>query len=368
MRNLFSFIGEAELKYLTYIGTYTNERKEGIHIFESNPETGEFTPIGLVGGIENPTYLNLNKANTLLYATLGITQLGSRAKNGALAAYAVQGEKLKLLNFKPVHTTPPCYVALDRSENSLIFAEYSNAVSGVFELNADGSISDSPPKTVVHKGSGPNKKRQEKAHAHCAEMTPDNKYICIVDLGLDCVKLYDYSRRSEGLIEVEKMVLKTKSGAGPRHITFHPNGKLAFVINELNNTLCSYFYTGEGFTLIQSVNTLPSDFDGKNTAAAVKINSAGDRVFASNRGHDSIATFGIDPATGKMERMAISKLNGPQPRDFQLMPGEKFALVGYQEANQIQAYAYDAGSGKFTAVHKPAAVHKPVCVKFGAQV
>jgi len=356
------------MKYLTYIGTYTSERKEGLHIFESDTESGELIPVGLVGGIENPTYLNLNKDKSRLYATMGLTQLGPRSKNGVLAAYAVQGSKLKLLNFEPVHATPPCYVAVDKSEKSLIFAEYTNALAGVFELNEDGSIADTPPQTVVHTGSGPNTQRQNKAHAHCAEMTPDNKYICIVDLGLDCVKLYDYANRAQGLTEAKDMTLKTKKGAGPRHITFHPNGRLAFVINELDNTLSSCFYTGDGFRHIQTLNTLPSDFHDKSTSAAVKLNAAGDRVFASNRGHDSIVTYGLDAATGKMERMSISKLAGSAPRDYELMPGEKFALVGHQFSNEIQAYAYDAGSGIFTPVHKPVTVHKPVCVKFGAQV
>jgi len=356
------------MKYLTYIGTYTNERKEGIHIFEADMETGIFLPVGLVGGIENPTYLNLNKDKTLLYATLGVTQLGASGQNGALAAYAVQGSSLKLLNFKPVHKTPPCYVQLDKTEKSLIFAEYTNALAGVFELNADGSISDAPPQSVIHQGSGPNRKRQEKAHAHCAEMTPDNKYICIVDLGLDSIKLYDYASRANGLQEVKEMVLKTKGGAGPRHITFHSNGKLAFVINELDNTISSYFYTGDGFRHIQTLDTLPPDFHAQSTTAAIKLNAAEDRVFASNRGHDSIVTYGLDAATGKMEQIATSKMSAPQPRDFELMPDEKFALVGSQEGNLIQAYAYDAGSGVFTPVHKPVSVHKPVCVKFGAKV
>ncbi len=356
------------MKYLTYIGTYTNERKEGIHIFESNPDSGEITPVGLVGGIENPTYLNLNRDKTLLYCALGITQLGKPSENGAVAAYKVEGTRLKLLNFKPVHVTPPCYVAIDKNEKSLIFAEYTNAVAGVFELNNDGSIADTPAQTVIHKGSGPNRQRQDKAHAHCAEMTPDNKYICIVDLGLDSVKLYDYSKRMEGLAEVREMALKTEGGAGPRHIIFHRNGNLAFVINELDNTLGSYRYTGDGFIHVQTLNTLPEDFHEKNTTAAVKLNQAGDRIFASNRGHDSIASFGVDPATGKMELMAISKLSNSQPRDFELMPGEKFMLAAYQSGNGIQAYSYDAGSGKLAVAHKAYSLHKPVCVKFGAEL
>lgn len=356
------------MKYLTYIGTYTNERKEGIHIFESDTASGLLEPVGLIGGFDNPTYLNLSKDNTRLYTTMGVAQLGPQGKTGAVAAYAVQGRTLKLLNYKPVHATPPCYVQLDKTERSLIFAEYTNAVAGVFELDDDGAIADAPPQTVVHQGRGPNPQRQEKAHAHCAEMTPDNKYLCIVDLGLDCVKLYDFASRAQGLTETEAMRLKTEPGAGPRHITFHPNGSLAFVINELGNTLSSYRYTGDGFTHIQTLNTLPADFQGPSTTAAIKLNAAGDRVYGSNRGHDSIATFGLDATTGQMERIAISKLNASQPRDFALMPSEKFAVVGSQDDNLLQVYAYDPNSGTFTPVHQPVSVHKPVCVKFGGRV
>ncbi|MFA7172011.1 MAG: beta-propeller fold lactonase family protein [Kiritimatiellia bacterium] len=355
------------MKYLTYVGTYTSERKEGIHIFESDIESGMLTPVGLIGGFDNPTYLNLSRDNTRLYTTMGVAQLGPQGKTGALAAYAVQGQTLKLLNYKPVHATTPCYVQLDKAEKSLVFAEYTNAIAGVFELNDDGSIADTPPQTVIHQGRGLHPKRQEKAHAHCAEMTPDNQHLCVVDLGLDCVKLYDFADRAHGLTEVGNMTLKTKAGAGPRHIIFHPNGSLAFVINELGNTLSSYRYTGEGFCHIQTLDTLPADFQAPSATAAIKINAAGDRVFGSNRGHDSIVTFGLDAATGRMERIAISKLTAPQPRDFELMPGEKFAVVGSQSGNLLQVYAYDDANGAFDPAHKPVSVHKPVCVKFGAQ-
>lgn len=355
------------MKYLTYIGTYTNERKEGIHIFESDTESGLLTPVGLIGGFDNPTYLNLSRDNTRLYTTMGVAQLGPQGKTGALAAYAVQGQTLKLMNYKPVHATTPCYVQLDKTEKSLIFAEYTNAVSGVFELADDGSIADTPPQTVIHQGRGTHPKRQDKAHAHCSEMTPDNRYLGIVDLGLDCVKFYDFASRAQGLTEVSSMTIKTKAGAGPRHIIFHQNKVLAFVINELGNTLSSYRYTGDGFSHIQTLDTLPADFQGQSDTAAIKINAAGDRIFGSNRGHDSIATFGLDAATGHMERIAISKLAAPQPRDFALMPDEKFAVVASQGGNLLQVYAYDNASGTFAPVHKPVSVHKPVCVKFGAQ-
>ncbi len=355
------------MKVLTYVGCYTDEKKEGIHIFESDTETGAFRPVGLVGGIENAIYLSLNKARTRLYAGLGLQEFGGRNVNGAVAAYAIQGDTLLPLNHKPIGVTPPCYVALAPDEKSLVFAEYTNALSGVFELTEDGRIADKPPVTVTHTGSGPDPKRQEKAHAHCAEVSPDGRHLCIVDLGIDRVKVYDFPGRAAGLKEKPALAIATAGGAGPRHIIFHPNGKTAYLLNELNNTISSFLYTGEAFVHVQTLSMLPEDFTDYSKASAIKISSDGRRLFGSNRGHDSIAAYDINPDTGKMTLLAISKLVGKSPRDFEFMPGEKFVLLGHENSNELMSYAYDKATGRLTPAHGPFALHRPVYVKFGAQ-
>ena len=354
------------MKYVTYIGTYTDAKKEGIHIFETDADTGTFRPIGLVSGIENPIYLSLSKTRPLLYAAQGVPEYGAPAQNGTVAAYAIKGDTLIPINHKPIGVTVPCYVALDPAEKALVFAEYTNAVSGVFELNADGSLADTSPVTVKHTGSGPDKKRQEKAHAHCSEVSPDGKYLCIVDLGIDRIKVYDFVNRRRGLKEVEKLTVASAGGAGPRHLIFHPNGKLAFLLHELNNTVSSFFYTGDAFVHIQTLDTIPSDFHDFSKAAAIKISADGKRVLASNRGHDSIATFALDTHTGKMELLAISKLAGQSPRDFEFLPGEKFIMAGHENSNGLMTYAFDYETGKLTPAHGPYAMFRPVYVKFGA--
>jgi 6-phosphogluconolactonase len=293
-------------------------------------------------------------------------EYGAPAQNGTVAAYAIKGDTLIPINHKPIGVTVPCYVALDPAEKALVFAEYTNAVSGVFELNADGSLADTPPVTVKHTGSGPDKKRQEKAHAHCSEVSPDGKYLCIVDLGIDRIKVYDFINRRGGLKEVEKLTVASAGGAGPRHLIFHPNGKLAFLLHELNNTVSSFFYTGDAFVHIQTLDTIPSDFHDFSKAAAIKISADGKRVLASNRGHDSIATFALDTHTGKMELLAISKLAGQSPRDFEFLPGEKFIMAGHENSNGLMTYAFDYETGKLTPAHGPYAMYRPVYVKFGA--
>lgn len=354
------------MKYMTYVGCYTDAKKEGIHIFESDTETGAFRPVGLVGGIENAIFLSLSKTRPLLYAAQGLPEYGANATNGCVAAYAIKGDALLPLNHKPIGVTPPCYVALDPSEKALVFAEYTNAVAGVFELSADGSLSDAPPAVVRHTGKGPDPKRQEKAHAHCADVSPDGQNLCIVDLGIDQVNVYDYPARAAGLKEKPALTITCAGGAGPRHIIFHPNRKLAFLLHELNNTIASFHYTGDAFVHVQTIAMLPPDFTGFSKASAIKISADGRRLFGSNRGHDSIAAYDIDPDTGKMTLVAISKLAGQSPRDFEFMPGEKFVLLGHENSNELMSYAYDRASGTFAPASKPFELYRPVYVKFGA--
>jgi 6-phosphogluconolactonase len=354
------------MKILTYVGCYTDEKREGIHIFESDTETGAFRPVGVVGGIENAIYLSLSATRPLLYAAQGLPQYGGRDTNGCVAAYAIRGDALLPLNHKPIGVTPPCYVALDPAERALVFAEYTNAVAGVFELAADGSLADAPPAAVTHSGSGPDPKRQEKAHAHCAVVTPDGLYLCVADLGIDQVKVYDFPGRAAGLSEQPALAIASAGGAGPRHLAFHPGGRFAFLLHELDNTIASFRYTGDAFVHVQTLSLLPPSFTAYSKASALKFSADGRRLFGSNRGHDSIAAYDVDPDTGRMALLAISKLAGPSPRDFAFMPGEKFALIGHENANELMSYAYDKASGTFSPASAPFPLYRPVYMTFGA--
>jgi len=283
------------MRVLSYVGCYTDEKREGIHVFESDTETGSFRPVGVVRGIENAIYLSLSATRPLLYAAQGLPQYGGRDTNGCVAAYAIKGDALLPLNHRPIGVTPPCYVALDPKEESLVFAEYTNAVSGVFALNRDGSLSDAAPVTVTHAGSGPDPKRQEKAHAHCSVVSPDGRHLCVADLGIDQVKVYDFPNRAAGLRELPALTITSAGGAGPRHLLFHPNRKSAYLLHELNNTISSFLYTGDAFVHVQTLPMLPPDFTAYSKASAIKLSADGLRLFGSNRGHDSIAAYDIDP-------------------------------------------------------------------------
>jgi len=356
------------MKYYAYVGCDTDAKKEGIHILAVNADTGQFERVGILSGVMETIYFALNRAHTHLYTVQANPDL-PRGQNGVIACYTIGDNHLLEAGYAKLGVGAPCHIALDADEKVAAWADYGSAVSGICEILPDGSLSTDTPVTVKHTGElGPNKARQEKPHAHCSLFTPDNKYLCVVDLGLDQVKAYRFAQWKQGLAEVPEMTVKTAPGAGPRHLTFHPSGEWMFLLNELGNTVSSYAYTGGAFKHICTLPTLPDDFTGRSTSAAIKTTADGKIVLTSNRGHDSIAAFAFDAQTGQLRFMAHSMLAGKTPRDFELMPGERFALVGHQDSNEIRSYAFDASSGKLTPVHDPLPAHRPLCFKFGARV
>lgn len=353
------------MKYLIYAGTSVDGNRQGIHILSADANTGELEPLNILTGVEGTTYFGLNRAKTHLY-TLQTLLDGTPGLNGTISAYAIEGANLRLLNQSFLGTATPCHCALSPDESAVVWADYMSGVFGVSEVAPDGTMALVPPLTVQHFGSGPNTRRQKKAHAHCAIVTPDGKYLCAVDLGSDRIALYDLTNRAQqGLKEVASV--KTKSGAGPRHLTFTPDGRLALLINELDSTVSTYRYVDGSLTLLDTQSTLPKDFpaDGSK-CAAIKIARSGRLVLASNRGHDSIAAYALDPDTGKLTLLKISALKGKFPRDFEILPGEKFVIVGHKLSNEIQMYAL-AEDGALTPVHDPIKAHKPLCFKVGSE-
>ncbi len=350
----------------TYCGAYSDDSHDGIHLVETDAVTGAMRPLAVIAGIRNPTYLTLNKRGTLLYCVQELPSPSPDGGVGAVAVYAIRGAAMECLGIRPTGTkSVPCHMALSPGERELTFAEYAGAVAGVFQLREDGTFGDEPPVTVRHSGRGPDPARQQSAHAHCAVVTPDGRRFCVCDLGLDRVKLYDFTRWHPGLRALPERDIVAAGGAGPRHLVFHPNGRLAFLLNELDSTVVALAYDGDGFAILQTLSTLPEGFAGQSKAAAVKVAADGRFLFASNRGHDSIATFAI-AADGGLTRLAISPLTGRFPRDFELAPGGRIMLAGHKLSDEIAAYALDAATGGFTPLPGVYRLHRPTCIKFGA--
>ena len=366
------------MKYITYVGSYTAEdHPEGIHILESDAETGAIRMCGALDTFESPIYMALNRDCTRLYTVMGRPSFGPSKRNGGIAALAVKGDGLEVVNEIRTGWTIPCHVSLDPAERTLVYAEYSCGTAGYANILGDGSLDPScaapapeslnPLCQVKHVGDGPNKPRQDSAHAHCSVVTPDGRYQLVVDLALDRVVAYDFANRAQGMKEVPSASIDTRAiapGAGPRHIVFHPNGRLAFVVFELGNIVASFRYTGEGFAFIEKHDLLPDGAGESSKAAAIRLSEDGTQVLCSNRGHDSISVFNADPDTGRMERINVARLGGKFPRDFQFMPGGKFVIAGLKESWRVASYAYDAATGAFEEAARIDGIYRPLFFAF----
>lgn len=362
------------MKYTAYVGSLTDaEHPLGIHVLECDAETGAFSVLAAVDGGRNPSYMALSADGRRLYTAMGRPGFGAPGHDGGLAAWALAGEKgevLEPLNCVPTGEGPACHVSLAPGGKTLVWAEYSQATAGCIELAGDGSLS-TEKHLVRHTGDGPNKPRQDKAHAHYACVTPDGRYLLVVDLGLDKIVAYDFRARADGLKECPAATIATvPPGAGPRHLVFSRDGKFLFVIFELLNYVASYRYTGERFELVE-LRTLIADvaFNRDCKASAIKLSEDGTQLFCSNRdmtltGRDTITVFNVDTASGRLEFLSESPVGGKFPRDFAFMPGGKFALVGLKRDGQVASLAYDRATGRFTTVQKTNGFYRPLYFTF----
>ena len=242
-------------------------------------------------------------------------------------------------------------------------ANYTGGNVSVFPVKPDGSLAETSD-MVQHQGSSVNKERQEGPHAHCIELDAANRYAFAVDLGLDKVMIYNFDAKSGKLSPNKEPFVQLKPADGPRHLTFHPSGKYAYVINELSNTVTAFTYVKATGKLkeIQTVSTLPKDFSGANTTAEVVISPSCKFLYGSNRGHDSIVSFAIDQNTGKLSFIEHVPTQGKDPRHFTIDPSGTFLLVANQHSDTIVSFRIDSVTGKLSSTGHVAQVPTPVCL------
>ena len=327
------------MKHIVYVGQYSGGETCGVRTLAVDGATGEIEPVAFVDGLPNTLWLALSPDGSRLYSS----------RDQGVAAFGVKGESLAAVADYRIGHTHPCHFSLSADGARLAFAEYSDAVCGVIDLTTGRMI------TGTLAGAGPNLPRQDKAHAHCAVETPDGRHLCVVDLGSDAIWLFDpVTFAPQGKVGPDP------AGAGPRHLVFHHNGRFAYVIFELANIVSAYRYANGAFTPLQTLPLLPQDFTGHSQAAALKLSADGRRLFATNRGHDSVVTFDIDPDTGLMSFRACSPLGGSWPRDFTMLPGERIALACLERAGEVRSFRYDAATGAFAPLPHAFRTHRPV--------
>ncbi|MGG1399997.1 lactonase family protein [Bacillus salipaludis] len=345
-------------EYTGYIGTYTKGDSKGIYTFKLDTENEKITDIKTVAELDNPTYLNISQDNRYLYAVI------KKGEEGGVASFSLDSESGELtpMNTQLAPSSSPCHVSMDSKNQYLFTANYHKGTVESYLLENETGLIQPPVSVIQHEGSGPDP-RQEKAHTHFAGVTPDEKYIVVVELGTDILLTYEVNIDGK-LTEVSR--LSTPAGSGPRHITFHPNGKFAYVMTEFSSEVIFLTYHAEDghFTANQFISTLPEDFTENNQGSAIHISADGRFVYAGNRGHNSIAVFSVNETTGELSFVDRVSSEGDWPRDFSIDPSGQYLVGSNQESSNLVLYRRDVETGKLTLIEKNNEVPYPVCVKF----
>lgn len=355
--------GNMTEQYYLYVGTYTQNEREGICIYKFDATDGDLTYINTAEGIENPSYLAINSKKNLLIAVNEIQEFEGK-KSGAVSSFSINPAdgSLKLINQVASGGGSPCYISINKKATMALVANYSGGNVSIFPLLPEGRLQ---PYTDLqqHTGSGPVKNRQQNPHAHAIVLSPKEDFALAVDLGVDKVYTYAINEKPPGL-EI-KDEFKSTPGAGPRHLTFHPNKKFVFFINELNSTItsCSFDASTGRISRIQTVDALPQGFSGTSFCADIHVSDDGRFLYGSNRGHDSIVIYEIDQKYGSLSYVDHHSVHGAFPRNFMIDPTGKFLLVANQNSNNIVVFKIDRETGKLRANGVEVEVSKPVCLK-----
>jgi 6-phosphogluconolactonase len=355
---------------LVYVGTYTgkgDKASKGIYVMKLEPATGKLSAPELAGEATNPSFVAFDPTHKYLYAVGEVDSFGGK-KSGGVSAFAVDptSGKLTLLNAQPSGGRGPAFVAVDPTGKAVLAANYGSGSFACLPVSADGKLGE-PASVVQDAGKGPDAKRQEGPHAHSINVDPSGKFALGCDLGLDKVFVFKLDPAAASLTANDPPAGTVAPGAGPRHTSFHPDGKHAFVINEMGNTITVFRWDAAKGTLteVQSVPTLPAGANaGGNTTAEVVVHPSGKFVYGSNRGHDSIADYAWDAAAETLTPIGHTPTGGKTPRNFNIDPTGTWLLAANQGSGTVTVFRVDAATGKLTATGESAAIDKPVCVKF----
>ncbi len=348
-----------------YVGTYTRGQSKGIYLCHLDLADGTLEPVGVAAEVANPSFLALHPSRPLLYA---VGELGSFSgkRTGAVSAFSIERKtgKLTLLNQQPSQGAGPCHLAVDPSGRCVLVANYGGGSVACLPIREDGRLGEATS-FVQHEGSSVNLRRQQGPHAHSINLDAAGRFAFAADLGLDKILIYRFDAEGGTLLPNDPPWVQVAPGAGPRHFAFHPTGRYAYVINELSSTVTAFEYDARRGALspLQTISTLPKDFQGDNTTAEVQVHPSGRFLYGSNRGHDSIAAFAVDADTGKLTYLANEPTQGKTPRNFGIDPTGACLLAANQATDNIVVFRIHSKTGVLHPTGHSADVPSPVCVK-----
>src|SRR5215213_3664056 len=350
--------------FTLFVGTYTSGKSEGIYGYYMIPPSGKLNRSNSFKSV-NPSFLSIDQSKSYLYAVNEVGEYGGRP-SGAVSAFAIDHSKdsLTLLNQEATLGADPCYVTVDSKRKNLLVANYTGGSVTVLPIRPDGSLGTATD-VKQHEGSGP-KEQQKGPHAHCIILDRKERHALVADLGIDKIMIYEYDGSRGKLTPKEQPFVQLQAGAGPRHLTFHPNGDYLYAISELDSTLTSFKYDDDDGTLkqIETVSTLPVDFKGVSYCADVHIHQSGKFLYGSNRGHNSIVVFRIDRGNGKLKLVEHVWTQGDWPRNFVIDPYGQFLFVANQRSDNVVTFSIDQETGHLELMRFFEEIPSPVCLKF----
>lgn len=347
-----------------YVGSFTTkERKargDGINVYRMDPISGGWTHVQLVPDLVNPSFLALDRGQRTLYSV--------HADLTEVSAFAIDKEsgRLRFLNRQSMGGKNPVHLAIDPTGRFLITANYSAGTVAVLSIEPDGSLGPQVDNVQLPGEPGPHRLEQPSSHPHDVPFDPAGRFILVPDKGLDRIFVFRLDSASGKLVPNDPPSVASRAGAGPRHVAFDHAAAFAYVINELDSTVTTYRYDAERGDLKpqQIVSTLPPTFTGNNTASEIVLAPSGKFVYGSNRGHDSIAIFAIDQASGMLSPIGWESTQGKTPRFFALDPSAHFLYAANETTDTIVTFRVDAATGNLTPTGQIVKNGSPACIVF----
>lgn len=340
-------------------GTYTSGKSEGIYVYKFNTDNGDAKLLSSVK-TSNPSFLAISPDQKFIYSV-------NEDAPGEVTAFSFNKSSgiLTELNRQSSHGRHPCFITVDKTGKWVITGNYSSGTIAVYPVNKNGSLRTATD-SVQHEGSSVNVSRQESAHVHATVFSKTNKTLYVPDLGLDKVMIYKFNNKKGKLTPAPTPFVMTEPGAGPRHLDIHPNGKYAYLMEELTGTVSVYrLDKNENLILIQNISGLPRDFNGDIGSADIHVSPDGKFVYCSNRGEsNTIGIFKVNQSSGELNWVDYHSTLGKTPRNFNFDPSGNFLLVANQNSDEVVIFKRDKETGLLTDTGNRISVSKPVCIKW----
>ena len=355
----------AQNQFWVYIGTSTHppSKSKGIYLYQLDAASGTITDKGLASEIGDPGWQKITPDGKFLYTVA----TAEKHRQSIVAAYRIDSQTgaLKWLNQQATRGEDSTHLDVDPSRSLAVVANYSSGDLSVMPINPDGSVA-APTAVIKHSGSSVDPDRQTHPYVHSCNIDPSGKYMLACDLGVDKIYIYRLDPASRSLSDANPPTVSVAPGSGPRHLSFHPNGKFAYLVTEMGGTVAAYSWdsTSGQLRALQTVSTLPPAFLGYNKSAEVRILPNGKFLYASNRGPDDLAIFAIDPTQGTLKLLGFQPTGGKGPRDFAIDPTGNFLFAANQDSDSVTVFRVNADTGMLTSMNAALKVPVPICVTF----